>query len=65
MAATQVWAMNSSPATSSAPAIARPTSLPPPRDSSASMEMPSTPRNDNRATAVAARTMDQVKVCGL
>ena len=65
MAATHVWATNSSPASRRAPAIARPITREPPRASSASIAMPSKPRNDSTATAVAASTSDQVNVCRL
>ena len=65
MAATQVCAMNSRPVTSSAPAIARPITRAPPFASSASIAMPSKPRNDSTATEVAASTSARPKVSGL
>ena len=63
--ATQVWTMNSVPASSSAATIARPIWRAASRFSSASIEMPSKPRKDSTAMETAPKTSDQENVSAL
>jgi hypothetical protein len=63
--ASQVCEMNSTPATRSAPAIARPICRASSRFSSASIEMPSKPRKDSMPMATAAKISDQPNVSPL
>jgi hypothetical protein len=63
-AAIHVCTMNNAPTSTSDSNAALPTDFSPPRLSSARVEMPSKPRNDNTAIEVAPTTVDSENTCG-